>query len=155
MEKKLSIYFVCEKYPEDDYALELDPKNYSVETADELFLEKLGELPRLRLKIKDFLEYHFKRSVSSKIEFVDHLEKLSLAISNEKLSDWIVQTKEELGKSTANSDYKKNISLSEVPVKWADDEKEITTWVAKMVKEGYFIVKDSKSAEQFFETLFR
>jgi hypothetical protein len=44
--------------------------------------------------------------------------------------------------------------LEEVPVKWADKEKELSTWIAKMVKEGYFVVKDPRSAEQFFEKLF-
>jgi hypothetical protein len=155
MEKKSPIYFVCEKYPEDDFALELDPKKFAQEEADHLFLEKLAELPKLRLKLKDYLEYHIKLFSGNKIEFLEHLEHITSKVANENLSDWISQGKEEIGKSVTASDFQKNVVFSEVPVKWADDEKEITTWVAKMIKEGYFTVKDPKSAEQFFETLFR
>jgi hypothetical protein len=153
MEKSV-VYFVCEKYPEDDFALDLDPKVYTIEKGDVLFVDKLSELPKLRLKLKDFLDYHFKRFPNNKIEFVDHIEKITRKSANEKVEDWIKITRTELLKSKVISDFKKSVALEEVPVKWADKEKELSTWIAKMVKEGYFVVKDPRSAEQFFEKLF-
>ncbi|MBY0425640.1 MAG: hypothetical protein K2Q22_08400 [Cytophagales bacterium] len=152
----MRVYFVCEKYPEDDFALELDVNQFDEGEALDLFREKLKQLPKLRLKLKDFLDYHYSRYSGEKMDFIDYLD---LNISNEsgsdKVKEWIGITRSALTELNSSLDFAKKVAFEEIPVKWADTNKDLSTWIAKMIKEGYFSVKDAKSAELFFEKIFK
>lgn len=154
MQKSIS-FFVFDAFPDDDFTLELDAKSFSQPVADKSFIEKLEELPKLRLKVKDFLAFHFKKYPGDKMDFLAHLENLLTGNlpSKDKISEWVTEQKEVLILIKDKNTFKPSFESKEVPIKWAKSDDDLSVWLNKNVREGNIVVKNMASAEQFLKDL--